>query len=432
MRSEPPTTPSLPAMKWLNLNPAESCADQHRAALAEAGKMRSWIDSRVSLVLRAIDADSNDVLAASDALAEATGVSSRAAKVEASFARQLGELTATAVALAAGEITREHASKIAALNRRSKKDRKAKLHSDEAGLIAAAESQTPEEFGKALANWERAESDDEGVSDEERRRRNRKLKLFGDDDNMTKIHGQLDPESAQTVTKALDQIIGEMWRAENRKTEEDHLPHTESKSGIRHADALVEMARRALNITPEVGRKTRQSVGCLIDHQTLTVGPHDNTVCETGNGAPISPATARRIACDAGIIPIVLSGTGQPLDVGRAKRLATSLTNESPYAPCTKRVPPKAATCHSPGAKCTTSSRFEHNGPTDLENLVPLCSKHHHLIHDGNWDLIRDPLNPIRVLFKRSDEQNPAPAQHDKDHRTNNRRRRKTETPVLV
>ena len=427
-------------MEWLNLDPAESSAHQLRAALGEAGKLQCWLDARRGAILRAIDAGSTDVLAASDALAQATGVSARAAKVEASLARQLGELTATAVALAAGQITREHASKIAALNRRSNKDRKAKLHSGEAGLIAAAASQTPEEFGKALANWERAESDDEGVSDEERRRRDRKLKLFGGDDNMTIIHGQLDPESAQTVTKAFDQIISEMWRAENRKTEEDHLPDTESKSGIRHADALVEMARRALNITPEIGRKTRQSVGCLIDYQTLTVGPHDNTVCETGNGAPISPATARRIACDAGIIPIVLSGTGQPLDVGRAKRLATGnqrIALRAVHATCA------AKGCDMPFDWCEMHHiiDFEFFGPTDLENLVPLCSRHHHLIHDGGWNLIRDPLNRVRVLFKRSDEQEAPPVgrqghsepKDPSEQRAKERhRRRKTEKPTLV
>ena len=26
-------------------------------------------------------------------------------------------------------------------------------------------------------------------------------------------------------------------------------------------------------------------------------------------------------------------------------------------------------------------------GVTDLDNLLPLCSKHHHLVHEGGWAL---------------------------------------------
>ncbi len=28
---------------------------------------------------------------------------------------------------------------------------------------------------------------------------------------------------------------------------------------------------------------------------------------------------------------------------------------------------------------------WNQGGPTNLENLIPLCSKHHHLIHEGQW-----------------------------------------------
>jgi 5-methylcytosine-specific restriction protein A len=37
-------------------------------------------------------------------------------------------------------------------------------------------------------------------------------------------------------------------------------------------------------------------------------------------GGTLSPASLRMLACDATVIPVVLGGTGQPLDVGRATR----------------------------------------------------------------------------------------------------------------
>ena len=29
----------------------------------------------------------------------------------------------------------------------------------------------------------------------------------------------------------------------------------------------------------------------------------------------------------------------------------------------------------------------QHHGPTDLDNLLPLCNQHHHLVHEGGWQL---------------------------------------------
>ena len=51
--------------------------------------------------------------------------------------------------------------------------------------------------------------------------------------------------------------------------------------------------------------------------ESLTTGLADDAVNE------LSVATIRRLACDAEIIPAVLGTRGEPLDVGRAKRLVT-------------------------------------------------------------------------------------------------------------
>jgi hypothetical protein len=64
-------------------------------------------------------------------------------------------------------------------------------------------------------------------------------------------------------------------------------------------------------------------VSVLIDVQTLVDGRHDDTVCEYSDGTAIPADTARRHAGDANIIPVVLGGDSRPLDVGRARRLAT-------------------------------------------------------------------------------------------------------------
>ena len=90
----------------------------------------------------------------------------------------------------------------------------------------------------------------------------------------------------------------------------------------------------------------------------------------------------RRLACEADIIPIVLDGDGRVVDVGRAKRLATADQRRALRA--------MHQTCAAPDCPvrfgdCDIHHLNEWNdgGLTNLENLIPLCSKHHHLIHEG-------------------------------------------------
>ena len=86
----------------------------------------------------------------------------------------------------------------------------------------------------------------------------------------------------------------------------------------RMADALVEACRRSLGAVgcPTTGGERAQVV--------VTVGL-DQLRRSTAAGAlldgePVAPSTLRRMACDAGVVPAVLGGTGQPLDVGRESR----------------------------------------------------------------------------------------------------------------
>ena len=57
-----------------------------------------------------------------------------------------------------------------------------------------------------------------------------------------------------------------------------------------------------------------------VDHDKLA---HDLGVARLSTGHAISVGEARRLACTAGILPMVLNGASQPLDVGRRKRFHT-------------------------------------------------------------------------------------------------------------
>ncbi len=95
--------------------------------------------------------------------------------------------------------------------------------------------------------------------------------------------------------------------------------------------------------------------------------------------------------CDAVVYPTVLGGSGEVLDSGRAQRTVNRKQRRALRA--------MHRTCGHPG--CTVpfeSCRIHHvrwwtrdNGPTDLDNLLPLCEAHHHLVHEGGWTLTMTP-----------------------------------------
>ena len=114
-------------------------------------------------------------------------------------------------------------------------------------------------------------------------------------------------------------------------------------------------------------------------------------------GDKISPATARRLACEAGIIPVVLDGASQPLDVGRRQRCYTEYQRIAMHV--------RDHGCAAEGCDRTTGLHAHHKtrwidgGHTDLADGVSLCAWHHNRAHDTNFDLTYHPNG--KVTFHR-------------------------------
>ncbi|MCA0438368.1 MAG: HNH endonuclease [Actinobacteria bacterium] len=100
-----------------------------------------------------------------------------------------------------------------------------------------------------------------------------------------------------------------------------------------------------------------------------------------GHGTPLTPATVRRLACDARIIPAVLGTDGAILDLGRAARLA------SPDQVRYLRLRDKCCTfpgCDRPPSWCEAHHLREWTtdlGETNVDNLALLCTRHHTDVH---------------------------------------------------
>jgi hypothetical protein len=101
-------------------------------------------------------------------------------------------------------------------------------------------------------------------------------------------------------------------------------------------------------------------------------------------GGRMSAGSLRMLACDAAVVPIVMNGAGQPLDVGRSTRVIPDGLRRA--------VTARDRGCAHPGCDRTPSWceihhiwEWEYGGPTELGNLVSLCKVHHRLIHHSGW-----------------------------------------------
>jgi hypothetical protein len=202
---------------------------------------------------------------------------------------------------------------------------------------------------------------------------------------MHHLHAELDPESAAKVWTAITHRL----RTIHHQQRDDNDPTTALTYPQLEAKAFVELTTASTALDPH-----SPEVIVLIDLDTLQHGLHDNSVCETADGTPLPPSAARRLCCNANLIPVVLDGDSEALDVGRAKRLATPAQRRALH---TMHATCAWPDCGVPIDRCDIHHPDDwlSGGPTNLDNLIPICTRHHHLIHDGHWQLT---LAPHRTL----------------------------------
>ncbi|GAB3545255.1 HNH endonuclease signature motif containing protein [Arthrobacter tumbae] len=98
----------------------------------------------------------------------------------------------------------------------------------------------------------------------------------------------------------------------------------------------------------------------------------------------LSARSIRKLACDAGILPLILGGEGQVLDIGRTQRLFPPHLRRALVARDKGCAFPD---CTTPATWCEAHHTipWATGGTTTINHGVLLCSWHHHQIHQGNW-----------------------------------------------
>ncbi|MGC4768105.1 DUF222 domain-containing protein [Micromonospora sp. DT44] len=204
----------------------------------------------------------------------------------------------------------------------------------------------------------------------ERAEARRHVTLSEPKDGQVRLTGNLDIETASLLREAVDPLCAPAGE------------HDDRSPGQRRADALGEICRLALRTghLPDNGGDRPQLVVTM---------PLDALVNELGagtldTGVRLTPGAVRRLACDAAVLPAVLNGNSQILDVGRQRRLFTG--------PLRRALVLRDGGCAFPG--CDRPPRWcdghhvrhwADGGATTLGNAVLLCGHHHRVLHQGDW-----------------------------------------------
>jgi hypothetical protein len=196
-----------------------------------------------------------------------------------------------------------------------------------------------------------------------------------DDGRRLGIEGALTADQGAVVAKALDRIAD---RAPDIIDDgADHHLSSEDSLDVRRADALVALASRDIAEDQDADRAT------VVVHAGLDALGGDVGGCELEDGPVIHPQTARRLACDARLQVVVHDEHGEAVGIGRMSRTAP------PWL--VRQLRHRDRGCTFPGCESRSflhAHHIEHwgrGGPTDLDNLVLVCTFHHKLVHEYGW-----------------------------------------------
>lgn len=244
-----------------------------------------------------------------------------------------------------------------------------------AGLVAIAESGGPRQI-RALRPALLAEYGRVGELQQIQDRARRRVGLsqpWDDGDGLFEYRLRLDVEAKAVLEAALSPLAA--------PRPADGRPDLRG-SDRRRGEALVEIVRRGVAAADGVPASAKTQLLLSMDLDQLRAGlGAAATLGGPDAGTLLAPGTVRRLACDAAIIPVLLGGPSQVLDLGHTTRCFTPAQ--------TKALWLRDGGCTLPG--CTMPAQWcdAHHlthwldgGPTDLANAALLCGYHHHLVHD--------------------------------------------------
>jgi hypothetical protein len=236
---------------------------------------------------------------------------------------------------------------------------------DEVKLLRLAEVSSPGRFFHLCRHFRHAADKERYAAEQADQVEKRSLRISRTEEGWYHLSGVFDSIGGAAVRSALEPLAKKSGEHDGRKRDR--------RLADAMIEALTEKAQTQINVTTSL--------------ETL-LGLDGAPAAEMDYSLPISSKTVERLACDSSVTRILLGSESQVIDVGRSKRVVSG--------PARKALEVRDRHCQWPG--CDRAARLTvahhvvhwiHGGTTDLDNLVLLCPRHHWLVHEGGWQLVR-------------------------------------------
>ncbi len=372
-----------------SVEPAFMTTEEKQSALVALTQARSQLDALSARVLAASDdvAAAHGLRDAAAWVAVQTRTTRRDARRDLALGRALEQHEAIASRLTSGDLRAEQARVIAeavdALPAHVEAEIRDRAETAMLALAAQHDARDLKQIGKRILDVvapEVGECHEAAVLEAEESRAAAGVELTLTDDGEGRCRG----------TFIVPSRIGAMLKRHllalanpARHTEAELRDESGEWKPLRRrlGEAFIEYIERyPTDATPQTAGVNATVVVTMTLAQLL--GEHATALLD--DGSRMSAGQARRLACEAGIIPVVLDSKSQPVDLGRAARLFTKAQRIA--------LGLRDGGCTARGCETTASGCHAHHddpwskgGLTDLANGRLLCPRHHRLAHDSRY-----------------------------------------------
>ena len=389
-------------------------------------------------------------------LRDQAGKSKHQARRSLGTAEALDEMPGLRAAVDSGEVALANAERLADAAQRTDPE----AVDSASDLLALAKELPPDQFAREASAWTQRHQSDHGHGDWLDKRRQRYLKTWRQKDGTVRLDGLLDPETGTRICNRLQSAAEQLRRQDQqaaRTSGEGSSLGPAPSSGSAPADggqaaseglafgtgsadsqssaagggprggegprSWDQLRADALDLLTSgdaegskagggAGGRPKAEIIAVADIGVLT-GENPAGRCEISGVGPVPPAVLERIACDAQLTGVIFAD-GKPLYHGSTVRTATGAQWRMLIARDRGCIG-----CGADSSQCQAHHivPYARSRRTDIDNLVLVCWRCHHNIHDHHWRVVHHNGKPALQPPDPQASPNPADGRHPSDNR---------------
>lgn len=202
-----------------------------------------------------------------------------------------------------------------------------------------------------------------------------------DEGRRLELQGHFPADQGAVVATALDRMAGRLdsIQADDEAPDDEASGQWVDTLDERRADALYLLASARIADDADADRAT------VVVHAPLDALVRGGAGCEIEDGPALHTKTALRMSCDCLLEVVLHNEFGEVVGIGRkARKVPRWLLRQLKY---------RDGRCTFPGCEAKHFLHAHHivhwsrGGPTDLDNLVLVCTFHHKLVHEYGWNV---------------------------------------------